>query len=62
MRETYYTIRQVADRLNVHYQTIWEMVKRGELESIRVRTAIRIPESALAKWTPSSVVKPGSDR
>ena len=58
MTETYYTIRQVAERHNVAYQTIWGMVKSGELEAIRIRTAWRIPESALAKLTIKVPVKP----
>jgi len=52
MSENYYTIRQVAERYNVHYQTIWQMVKRGELDSIRIKRTVRIPESALASLKP----------
>jgi len=47
--EIYYTIRQVAEQHNVAYQTIWGMIKRGELDAVRVRSAWRIPESAVAK-------------
>jgi excisionase family DNA binding protein len=56
--ETYYTIRQVAERHNVAYQTIWSMVRSGELDAVRIRTAWRIPESALAKLTIKAPVKP----
>lgn len=56
--ETYYTIRQVAERHNVAYQTIWSMVKSGELEAVRIKTAWRIPESALAKLTIKTPVEP----
>jgi excisionase family DNA binding protein len=49
VNETFLSIREVAARMNVHYQTIWTMVRRGEIESIRVGSAIRIPESALSK-------------
>jgi excisionase family DNA binding protein len=47
--ETFLSIREVAARMNVHYQTIWAMVRRGEIESIRIGSAIRIPESALSR-------------
>ena len=51
MAETYYTIRQVAERTSVHYQTIWKMVKQGDLEAIRIASSWRIPESAVEKLT-----------
>ncbi len=50
MGETYLTIRQVADRFGVSYQTVWQMVKRGEIDSIRIRSVVRIPESAITKF------------
>ena len=49
MGESYLTIREVAERLSVSYQTIWGMVRRGEIDSIRIRSVVRIPESALSK-------------
>ena len=58
MEERYLSIREVASRLGVHYQTIWAMVKSGELEAIRIRSAVRIPESALAKLESERPVKP----
>ena len=48
MSEKYLSIREVAQAAGVSYQTIWGMVRAGELPAIRVRNAIRIPESALA--------------
>ena len=47
MSEKYLSISQVAQAGGVSYQTIWGMVRAGELPAIRVRNAIRIPESAL---------------
>jgi excisionase family DNA binding protein len=47
--EAFLSIREVAAHMNVHYQTIWAMVRRGEIESIRIGSAIRIPESALSR-------------
>ena len=58
MEERYLSIREVAMRLSVTYQTIWSMVRSGELDSIRVRSSLRIPESALAKLTPFRTTKP----
>lgn len=58
MTETYYTIREVADRFNVHYQTIWGMVKRGEIQATKIRSTYRIPESSLAELAKTGPVNP----
>jgi excisionase family DNA binding protein len=58
MTEKYLTIREVAGMLSVSYQTIWGMVKRGELDSIRIRSAVRIPESALVGLGREKPVRP----
>jgi excisionase family DNA binding protein len=46
--EKYLSVRKEAQAGDVSYQTIWGMVRSGELPAIRIRNAIRIPESALA--------------
>jgi excisionase family DNA binding protein len=43
----YLTVREVADRLRVCTDTVYEMVKRGDLAHVRVSNVIRIPRSAL---------------
>lgn len=48
MLERYLSIKEVAQHHGVSYQTIWVMVRAGELPAVRVGHAIRIPESALA--------------
>ena len=48
MSEKYLSIGEIAPSHGVSYQTIWGMVRAGELPAIRIRNAIRIPESALA--------------
>jgi len=46
MAEKYLSIREVAQIGGVSYETIWEMVRSGELPAVRFRNSVRIPESA----------------
>lgn len=43
------TIREAADFLNVHYQTIRNWMQRGEITFIKHGQTVRIPVSALAR-------------
>lgn len=43
------TVRQVADRLSVHVNTVHSMIQRGELGAVKVRNQWRIPPSAVAR-------------
>jgi excisionase family DNA binding protein len=45
----YLTVREVADRLRVCTATVYALVRRGELEHVRVSNCIRIAESSLAR-------------
>jgi excisionase family DNA binding protein len=44
------TVRGVAERLRVSTATVYALCRRKELEHHRISHAIRIPESALAKY------------
>lgn len=45
--EKYNSIKQVSQRLNVSRMTVIRMIKRGELESIKIGSSVRIPESSI---------------
>ncbi len=45
--ERYLTVREVAERLRLSTDTVYEAVKRGEIPHVRVSNAIRIPASAV---------------
>jgi excisionase family DNA binding protein len=42
--------REVAARLGLSADQIYAMIARGELPSVRVGRAVRVPEDALARW------------
>ena len=44
------SIRQIADLLGVHYNTVYRMVRRGELEAYKVGRIIRISDENIEKW------------
>jgi excisionase family DNA binding protein len=46
----YHSVKQIADRLNVAPKTIYKLVRGGELEAVRVGSAIRISEEALGDY------------
>jgi excisionase family DNA binding protein len=48
--ETYYTIGEVAEQLNIHHHTVRRACSTGELPHKRVGRSIRIPKSAIEKW------------
>jgi excisionase family DNA binding protein len=50
------TVREVARRLRVSTATVYALCHRGELEHHRVSNAIRIPETALARYLASASI------
>ena len=45
-----YTVKEVSDILRISTKTVYQIIKSGELCSIRVRSQIRITSSALEKY------------
>ncbi|MBA7574672.1 hypothetical protein ES708_16484 [subsurface metagenome] len=44
------TIREVAEKLNLHYNTIYHYVRSGELKAIKFDKVYRIREQELEKF------------
>ena len=45
-----YTIREVAMLLKLHYHTVNNLIKKGELEAIKIGNQYRITEEALQEY------------
>jgi excisionase family DNA binding protein len=43
-------IDAAADRLSISRATLYRMIQRGEIATIRIGSAVRIPVSALDRW------------
>lgn len=48
---SYYTVGQVAELLQVHWQTILNYIKNGKLEAVKLGKGYRITKEALDKFT-----------
>lgn len=48
--EKYYTVEQVALILQVHWQTILQYIKSGELKAFKLGRAYRVPATELEKF------------
>lgn len=46
----FYTVQEVADTLQVHWQSILNYIKNGKLEAIKLGKGYRISEQALEKF------------
>lgn len=55
MIEQHYKMREFADRLGVHPETIRRAAQRGELESIRIGLDRIYAESAINRWLGANV-------
>jgi excisionase family DNA binding protein len=51
----YYTVNQIAARFGLHFKTVYQMINRGDLPSIKInptskRPVVRVPVAALEAW------------
>ena len=49
-QETYWTAAEVAARLRIGLNTVYVLVRSGQLRAARVGRVVRIPESAVADY------------
>ena len=47
---SFLTVEQVAELLQVHWQTVLNYIKSGKLEAVRLGKGYRIPEEAINKF------------
>ena len=56
--ETLYTVREVADRLGVHPETVRRLIHDGRLDAVRVGRVLRVHHASLAVFLAEQRVKP----
>jgi excisionase family DNA binding protein len=56
--ESLYSVRQVADRLGVHPETIRRLIHDGRLDAVRVGRVLRVDGGALARFVERQRIKP----
>lgn len=58
VNENLYSVRQVADTLGVHPETIRRLIHDGRLEAVRIGRVLRVDADALAGFVARQRVKP----
>lgn len=46
----FYTVQEVADLLQIHWQSVLTYIKNGKLEAVKLGRGYRISEPALQKF------------
>jgi excisionase family DNA binding protein len=49
-----------AERLAISRATLYRMVQRGELQTVRIGSAVRVPVSALERWLAAQIASTGA--
>jgi excisionase family DNA binding protein len=52
-------IDAAAQRLSISRATLYRMIQRGELSTVHIGSAIRIPVAALERWLAARTTNPG---
>ncbi len=48
--DSYYTVKQVAEKANVHTDTVRKLVNSGKLEAVKFGGSVRISETAFNRY------------
>lgn len=56
--ENLYSVRQVADTLGVHPETIRRLIHDGRLDAVRIGRVLRVEANALAGFVARQRIKP----
>jgi excisionase family DNA binding protein len=55
MSDTLLTVKETAARLALGRSTVYELIARRELKTIKIGRARRVPESAVEEWIAQQV-------
>jgi excisionase family DNA binding protein len=55
--EKYLTVTEVAERLQVHWQSVLTYIKNGELEAVKLGRGYRISEQAIEEFIKKRTTK-----
>ena len=47
LQQRFYSVQQIADKLNIHFRTVYNLIYSGQLSSIRVGRIHRISQDHL---------------
>ena len=49
-KRPFLTVEQVAELLQIHWQTVLNYIKAGKLEAVKLGKGYRIPEESISKF------------
>ena len=55
------SLKEVAEKLGMHYNTIYNYVRAGELKAVKFKKVYRIEDQELEKFIRSKKFKTGSE-
>lgn len=55
---SFYSVREVADRLGVHPETVRRLIHDGRLEAVRIGRVLRVPRPAIQRFVDVQRVRP----
>lgn len=55
--KAFYTVEQVADKLQLHWQTVLDYIRTGKLEAMKLGRGYRIPPESLEKFIQESIAE-----
>lgn len=56
---SFLTVEQVAELLQIHWQTVLNYIKNGKLDAVRLGKGYRIPEEAINKFVKNNKTNNG---
>jgi excisionase family DNA binding protein len=59
--ESLYSVREVADQLGVHPETIRRLIHGGRLDAVRVGRVLRVHRGAVQTFLAQQRIKPSRD-
>lgn len=48
--ETFLTMDQVAERLQITRMTVYRLIRKGDIKAIKIGSSVRIPENSFAEY------------
>jgi excisionase family DNA binding protein len=54
---SFYTVEQVAELLQIHWQTVLNYIKSGKLEAVKLGRGYRIPKKSVDNFIDTNSVK-----
>jgi putative molybdopterin biosynthesis protein len=62
MEKVFYTPQQIAEMLGVRKETIYRLIKKGEIPSIRIGTRYKVLKEQFEEWRDRTIEIQTSER